>query len=96
MSSYETLQDQILTRDINFVVDKTQWYGTVSDAVLKIKEVKDIEVFDIYWWDKLPDGKKSIALRLKIVWDEELKTDEINGVMEKAIENVKGVGGQLR
>ena len=96
MSSYETLQDQIVTRDLNFVLDTDQWYGSISDAILKIKEVKDVEVFDIYGGEHLPAGKKSIALRLKIVWDTELQTEEINAVMDKAIENVKGVGGELR
>ncbi len=96
MSSYETLQDQIVTRDLNFVLDTDQWYGSISDAILKIKEVKDVEVFDIYGGEHLPAGKKSIALRLKIVWDNELQTEDINTVMDKAIENVKGVGGELR
>lgn len=96
MSTYETLQDQIVTRDLNFVIDTTQWYGTVSDAVLKTKEVQDIEVFDLYAGDKLPTGKKSIAMRLKITADKELTSEDINAVMERAIESVKGVGGELR
>ncbi len=96
MSTYETLQDQIISRDINFVVDKATAFGLVSWAVNKIKEVQWAQVFDLYEGEHLPEGKKSIALRLKIKWEEELKTEQINSIMEKVVENVKWVGGELR
>jgi len=96
MSSYETLQDQIITRDINFVIDNSTWYGEVNKELLKIKEVKWTEVFDLYAGEHLPEGKKSIAIRLKIIWEIELKTEDINAIMDKAVENVKWVGGELR
>ncbi len=96
MSSYETLQDQILFRDLNFVLDAGMEFGLVTSAILKIKEVKDLEIFDIYTWENLPENKKSLAVTLKIIGDEELQTEHINAIMDKAIANVKEVGGELR
>ena len=91
MSTYETLQDQILWRDLNFVIDQPMAYGSVVDAVKKVKEVKEVEVFDMYAGEHLPEGRKSIALKLKIVGEGELQTEAINDIMNKAIENVKSV-----
>ncbi len=95
-SSYETLQDQILWRDINFVVDIDVPYWLVVNAVSKVKEVKWVEVFDVYSWEQLEVWKKSIAMRLKIVWEEQLQTEQINQVLDKVIEKVEQIWGRLR
>jgi len=36
------------------------------EAVKKVKEVKDVEVFDVYAGANLGEGKKSLALKIKI------------------------------
>ncbi len=96
MSSYNTLQDQILTRDLNFIVDESKGFWEILSAVHKVKEVSSIDIFDVYAWEHLPEGKKSIALRMQIIGTQDLKTDQINDIMNKAIENVKSVWGILR
>jgi phenylalanyl-tRNA synthetase beta subunit len=45
---YYTLEDQIVKRDLSFVVSKEEDYGKILFAVSKIKEIIDTEVFDVY------------------------------------------------
>lgn len=94
---YETLQDQIVYRDLCFVVDADKEFGWIFDAVKGVKEVKNIEVFDVYAWERLGEGKKSVAFTMKIVGDSNgMTTEQINEVMNKAIAAGEGAGGQLR
>ncbi len=64
--SFETLQDQILYRDLCFVLDQSVSYQVLWDAVKTVEEVKDIQVFDLYAGDKLTAGKKSCAFSIKL------------------------------
>jgi phenylalanyl-tRNA synthetase beta subunit len=64
---YETLQDQIIWRDLCFVVDADKDFGSVLEAVKAVNEVRDVEVFDVYQGKNLPEGKKSVAFRIKMV-----------------------------
>lgn len=95
ISKYEVLQDQIVYRDLSFVLDVSMEYGKIIESIKKVKWVEDIEVFDIYKWDNIPEDKKSISLKLKIKW-ENLKTEDISKIMEKAIKEVEKIGGKLR
>jgi len=94
-SDFATLQDQIVQRDINFVVDRDTAWSVVTDAVSAIDAVDAVSVFDLYQGDKLAAGKKSIALRMDIVW-ENMTTEQINDVMKQAIRAVEKIGGKLR
>jgi len=84
--NYYTLEDQIVERDLSFVISKQESYGKVLQAVEKIKQVIDVEVFDIY---DLGD-KKSISLTIKI-YGENMTSDDINNVMDKAIKEAEKV-----
>jgi hypothetical protein len=44
----------------------------------------------------LPAGKKSISLQIKIMGDGNMTSEQIGGVMQKAIDAVSKVGGELR
>ena len=89
--NYYTLEDQIVERDLSFVISKQESYGKVLQAVEKIKQVIDVEVFDIY---DLGD-KKSISLTIKI-YGENMTSDDINNVMDKAIKEAEKVWAKLR
>lgn len=93
---YETLQDQIIYRDLCFVVDTDKEFGWVLEAVKKVPEVKDIEVFDIYAWTNLGEGKKSLAFKMKLIGDGNMTTEQINEIMNKAIKAGEAAGGKLR
>jgi phenylalanyl-tRNA synthetase beta chain len=95
-AEYQTIQDQIVTRDLCFVIDTDRGFGEVSDVVKKISGVQQVDVFDLYQWEYLPEGKKSIALTLTIVGDGSWTTDQINTVMNTAIAEVEKIWGKLR
>jgi phenylalanyl-tRNA synthetase beta subunit len=95
---YETLQDQIVWRDLCFVIDEHSSFDAVLDAVQKVKEIASLQVFDVYKGTNLPAGKKSVALKIKIVGasDAAMTTEQINDIMNKAIKAAEKAGGALR
>ncbi len=95
-TSYETLQDQIVWRDLCFVVDSTDSFEPILNAIKSIKEISALEIFDAYEWKNLGEGKKSISLKIKIMGDWNLTTDQINEIMNKAIAAAEKTGGKLR
>lgn len=95
-TSYETLQDQIIWRDLCFVVDSTSSFEAILKAIKDIKEISALEVFDAYEGKNLGEGKKSVSLKIKIMGDGNLTTEQINEVMNKAIKAAEKAGGNLR
>jgi len=54
------------------------------------KLVQDVDLFDIYEGEELPDGKKNLAFHVIFqAKDRTLKTEEINNVLEKIIETLE-------
>jgi phenylalanyl-tRNA synthetase beta chain len=53
-------------RDLALVVDKALPYGRVEETVraCAIAELQDVGLFDVYEGKNLPEGKKSLAIRL--------------------------------
>lgn len=93
---YETLQDQIIYRDLCFVLDESQDFGTILNPIKALPQIEEIEIFDLYQGENLPQGKKSVALTMKIKGDGTLKTEQINEIMNSAIKEAEKNGGQLR
>jgi phenylalanyl-tRNA synthetase beta subunit len=88
---YYTLEDQIVERDLSFVIPKQELYWKVLSAVSKVREIIDVEVFDIYdLWEE-----KSISLTIKI-YGEKMTTEDINKIMDKAIKEAEKVWARLR
>lgn len=94
--SFETLKDQIVWRDLCFVLDEKEDFAQILDGVKNIDLVSDIEVFDLYKGENLPTWKKSIAFRFKITWEGNMTTEEINKVMQDIIKKVESKGANLR
>lgn len=94
--SYETIQDQLIWRDLSFVIDRDQEYGIIVDAIRKIDQIGDVSIFDLYAWDHLPHDKKSIWLRFKISGDGSMTTKQINQIMDDAIQQAKQLWAELR
>jgi phenylalanyl-tRNA synthetase beta chain len=96
--AYETLQDQIVYRDLCFVVDAEKDFEGIVNAVKNVKNVKNIEVFDVYAGANLGEGKKSLAFKMKIMGDADatMTTEQINEVMNAAIAAGENAGGKLR
>jgi phenylalanyl-tRNA synthetase beta chain len=60
--------------------------------------VKDVDLFDIYEGDPLPEGKKSLAFRIVYQsYDKTLNSDEVNNLHNKIInELIKNKGWEVR
>lgn len=94
--AFETSQDQILWRDLCFVVDTQSNFGEILDAIKAIPEVAGAEVFDLFAGASIGEGKKSVSIKIKIIGDGNMTTETINAVMDKAIKAAEKLGGKLR
>ncbi len=92
---YETLQDQIVWRDLCFVIDQNEDFGKILQIAKNIEWVSDLDVFDLYKWENLPEWKKSVAFKIKIK-GENMQTDYINNVMNNVISEVEKIWAKLR
>ena len=93
---YETYQDQIVWRDLAFVIPTSEDFWKIVTALQKMQDIDDVKVFDLYHWENLGEGKKSIAVQIKIKWDWSMTTEKINSIMQDAIKKVEATGAQLR
>ena len=88
-----------IIRDFSVIIDEDV---AVEDIINKVKSVNkrhisDVIIFDIYYGEKIDDGKKSVAI--KIIIDQKNKVftdDDINDIFNTAIERVCELGGVLR
>ena len=91
---------QAVERDFAFVMDS----DVSAEKVLRAakgadkKLIADATIFDIYEGDKIGEGKKSLALSVRLEpTDKTLTDEEIEAVAQKVIANVeKTSGGTLR
>lgn len=93
---YETLQDQIVWRDLSFVINAKESFEQVITTLEKMKEIEAVRVFDLYQGKNLGERKKSISVQIKIKGDGTMTTDAINSVMQSVIKKVEATGATLR
>ena len=85
-----------LSRDFAFVMDKNVEAARLMNAIKGLDKelIADVRVFDMYEGDKLPDGKKSIALEVVIQPKEKTLTDkDIELLSERIIAAAGKVAG---
>ena len=88
-----------LTRDFAVIIDDSITGDSILSKVRNSNKdyITDALIFDIYKGDKLPSGKKSVAIELTITQkDKTLTDDEINSIFKGAIDSVVALGGELR
>jgi phenylalanyl-tRNA synthetase beta chain len=91
---------QPVERDFAFVVDA----GISADAVIKAAKsaerdlIERIDIFDVYEGKGVPDGKKSLAISVRLQPKDKTLTDaEIEAIAQKIVAAVtKATGGTLR
>ena len=86
-------------RDLAFVVPETMSHDALLAALSGAANqlVQDISVFDVYRGTGLPEGMKSIAVKVILQDMEATLTDEaVEPLMAKLIEAAAAVGAQLR
>ncbi len=79
----------IVERDFAFLLDKNKAVGDVVKTILGADKqlIKEVNIFDIFSGGKVAEGKKSVALRVKIQSQEKtLTSDEIDAVSKKIID----------
>jgi phenylalanyl-tRNA synthetase beta chain len=78
-------------RDLSMLVDMDVTFEDLKTIAYKTEKrlIKNVQVFDVYMGDKLPEGKKSYALNFTLQDEEQTLTDkQIDAVMQKIIYNL--------
>lgn len=87
-------------RDLALLLDKQVTFAQVEEAVRQAggKLLGDVELFDVYEGDKLPEGKKSYAVTMTLQDPEKTLADkQIDATMQRVISNLeKRLGATLR
>ncbi|MDR1878052.1 MAG: phenylalanine--tRNA ligase subunit beta [Bacteroidales bacterium] len=89
-----------VSRDLALLIDKQITYQEIEQLAFKTerKQLKSVNLFDVYEGKNLEDGKKSYAVRF-ILFNKEktLTNNEINHIMDKLIAAFeKELGAKLR
>ena len=86
----------LVEKDLSLIVNEDVTWKELSDSIESM--VKEVIFIDEYRGNQVPDGKKSITLRIKIGNDEvTLTTDEINSQVNSVIKELnKKCGAYLR
>ena len=83
---------QEINKDMAFIFDKTVKFSEIKKLIKEsqIKDLKDINLFDVYEGEKIDRDKKSYAMNFTISNDEKTLTDkEIHNVMDKVEKKFK-------
>lgn len=87
-------------RDLSLLIDGHITFNQLKQTALKSerKLLKEINLFDVYKGDKIPEGKKSYALSFILQDEEKTLTDKaIDAAMQKVVFNlVKEAGAEVR
>ena len=88
-----------VTRDFSFLCEKDVAVGDLIDAITVAagKLCENVNLFDVYEGDRIPEGKKSIALSVTLRSANETLTDEqVEKVSEKILASLEKLGAELR
>lgn len=87
-------------RDLSLLLNKDVSFEQLKQIALKTDKniLKEVNVFDVYAGDRLPEGKKSYALSFILQDEEKTLTDkQIEAIMQKLILNFdKQAGAEIR
>ncbi len=87
-------------RDLAMVVPKAMPYGDIESGIKKLRlpQLKDLRLFDVFESEKLGADKKSLAVNFTFLDEEKTLTDgEIDGWMAKIMTTLeKGLGAEIR
>ncbi len=85
-------------RDLSLLVNEAVTFEQLKDIAVKTerKLLKEVNIFDVYKGDKLPEGKKSYALSF-VLQDEEktLNDKQIDSIIQKLIINFERETGAV-
>ena len=90
----------VVKRDLSFIFDKKISFSDINKLIIEsnIKNLVDLNVFDVYEGDKIPNGKKSYGINFAL--SNKIKTldeKEINKIMSKICKLIENhFNAQLR
>lgn len=98
--NYKKISKQpYVDRDLAFILKQDQDISGVLKGIKKAlkPDLKSIDVFDLYQGDKLAEGEKSVALKMRFQTADKTYTDEqLQDLMQKAIKSAEKLGAKLR
>lgn len=87
-------------RDLSMLLNKEVTFEQLKQIAQRTEKkiLKEVNVFDVYQGEKLPEGKKSYALSFILQDEEKTLTDkQIEGIIQKLIYNFeKDAGAEIR
>jgi phenylalanyl-tRNA synthetase beta chain len=90
---------QIVERDFAFVLDQSLSAEKLLSGIRKVDQhlIKEIRIFDVYQGPGVPEGKKSIAISIRLEPQEATLTEvQISDLSDKIISAAQQIGAQLR
>jgi phenylalanyl-tRNA synthetase beta chain len=89
-----------VARDVSLVADRLVTYGEMRRRVLSlgIEEVRGVALVDVYEGANMPEGKRSLTLRVEYRADDRtLRDEEVDAMHARAVAALEeGLGAQLR
>lgn len=85
--------------DLAFVVDATVQAGAMVRAIRQAGGaiLEHVRIFDVFHLGDLPEGSRSVALRIRLrALDRTLTDDDVAATRDKCIQAMAKVGGQIR
>ena len=82
----------MIVRDVAMIIEKEIPFQRIYNAIkgLGIKLLEEVNVFDVYYGENIPDGKHSMALRFMYRSpDRTLTDDEVTNVHSTVLESLK-------
>ena len=88
----------VATRDVALIMPEDLPAGKVQDILGRHRLVENIELFDVYAGDNIPDGTKSLAWHVYFQSQERtLTNEEVNRTLEGLLRTLeREVGAPLR
>ncbi|MCO4291728.1 phenylalanine--tRNA ligase subunit beta [Solitalea sp. MAHUQ-68] len=86
-------------RDLSMLLDSSLNFAQLKELAFQTEKnlLKEVNIFDKYEGDKLPNGKKSYALSFVIQDEEKTLTDkQIDAVMQKLVTGFEKLGAEIR
>ena len=89
--NYNYSDFQISERDFAFVINKNYQVGRLDKIIKSLdKNIKSVNIFDVFQGGSLPEDKKSIAINVSLQAENKTLSDnDLNQISEKIIKEVE-------
>lgn len=84
-----------VVRDISFVIDERVPWEEVRSAI-EGEFIEDIRLFDIWKGKEIPEGKRSMTVRLYIKGPKTFTSEEISNIFNRVKISLKSLGATIR